>query len=91
VTRVRKLGLGSVIVMAACGRQGFGALDASPDGALDAATSSPPMLVASAKARTAGTSTLLFPLTVPPGADRFLIIVGCACHFVAVARVALAS
>jgi hypothetical protein len=45
-----------------------------PDGLSDAALVSPPVLVASAKTRTAGTSSLLFPLTVPPGVDRFLIV-----------------
>lgn len=87
---VRRLGLGAVIVMAACGRTGFDLIDAAPDGAPDAARVSPPVLVASTNARTAGTSSLSFLLTVPPGADRFLIVsaeIGSKCMDPSVAMV----
>jgi len=79
-----------MIVVAACGRTGFDTIDAAPDGAPDAARVFPPVLVASAKARAADTSSLLFPLAVPPGVDRFLIVsagIGSACGDPSVATV----
>src|ERR1700760_621076 len=95
---VRRLGLGAMIVMAACGRTGFDLIDAAPGGAPDAALVVPPdavrgvspVLVASVSTRTAGTSSLSFLLTVPPGADRFLIVsaaIGSACGDPSVATV----
>jgi hypothetical protein len=84
--RVRRLGLGSLIVMAACGRTGFDPIDVDPD----ASRVPPPLLVASTNARTSDTSSLSFLLTVPPGIDRFLIVsvgVGSACGDLSVATV----
>jgi hypothetical protein len=90
VMRVRRLGLGAMIVMAACGRTGFDLIDAAPGGATDAARIVPPVLVASVSTRTTGTSSLSFLLTVPPGADRFLIVsaaIGSKCGDPSVATV----
>lgn len=79
--------------MAACGRYGFVAQDAVTDAISEAADGphvSAPVLVGSAKEHTSDSSTLVFPLTVPPGVDRFLIVsisIGSACTDTTVATV----
>jgi hypothetical protein len=62
--------------MAACGRYGFVSPDAAddPPDATDGPHVAAPVLVGSAKEHIGDSSTLVFPLTVPPGADRFLIV-----------------
>lgn len=78
--------------MAACGRYGFVSQDATgdPSDATDGAHVAAPVLVGSAKEHIDDSSTLVFPLTIPPGADRFLIVsvaIGSACSDTTVATV----
>jgi len=94
--RVRRLWIATFLSVAACGSVNsappIDAADPSVDAAIDAADppidasdqppATPPMLVGLAKIHGAKTATLTFPMTVPAGDNRFLIVtagVGSGC------------